>query len=521
MVEYETKRDKFTVYEFYKRNNRKLPQIVMATQSVGGTTEAEAFEYKQVFRIHSICRSRRVSALQPSQQDAEECTYSFPVDSTILFCLDENLHQNEKERLSLAEILEKKTLPVDVHFAQKGIVNIGENTFSTSHFSNLRLINVSEEIYLLGNYIFDDELDLKIVQIPINISTIKFAEVTGLKGKTASDWKTLQRKLDRKASQLNFDAFAGNPSKEFSKSKSDGADTEDDIDDVVSLNYENFQTSKYTRIKKSTANVQATHNGIENSKDNTYEFMAPIPLDRVTKHRTDQTENKPNQSNPMNQRKYTHTLLQDDNPLPNVGELIISSEKRSAPRKLNEYSAIPQRACPKSKHSSHADAMKYPHKEQFTPSKVPCIGVGDSIPPEIPRPTACKLLGTERGTISSTAVLDSYENTRIGLICPTTNTKPNELIITKGKEKNHGKAIPKTTNKGVIQNDVDTEYENLAKYKREATRVGSDGEGEHISSDYENSGEIRGTNITSLSETGSGVNDDLYETMSSPGFIKK
>ncbi|KAK3598523.1 hypothetical protein CHS0354_005804 [Potamilus streckersoni] len=235
-MEYEIQEKEYTLGEFYKLYKDNLPTIAMVTQGFSGDRLEETFDYGQVIRINSVYRQQRVIAVRLNERGNEECTYSFPVDYPIQFCLDEMVCQNNS--LTLAEILDKRDLPVDVKFARKQFIKIGDNTSSTSLLFNLRLTKVFDEIYLLGNFIFDGDLDLQIVQIPLYLSAMKFSKVTGVKVKGNTDWKAFLRKLDRKAYQINFDAFSGNH--EIARYKPNREEN--------ALMYENLYPQMYTNI---------------------------------------------------------------------------------------------------------------------------------------------------------------------------------------------------------------------------------------------------------------------------------
>ncbi|KAL3847562.1 hypothetical protein ACJMK2_018465 [Sinanodonta woodiana] len=289
-MEYETKGTDYSLGEFYEAYKDKLPTVVMVTQGFCGEILAETLDYGLVLRIDRIFRQQRVIAVRLNDHCTEESTYSFPVDYPVKFCLDEGLYENEGH--SLGEILEQRKLPVNVQFARKQFIKVGNSMSSTSHFSTLRLTNVFDELYLLGNLVAGYELDPQIVQIPMYLSAVKFSEVTGLKGKNKSDWTQLQNKLDYTATQMDFDAFSGNP--EIAKYKSNDLSKLVPKENVIhDLAYENFEPQTYTNVKELLASVRSSE--LETADDNNeYELMEQCSS--VNRKCIEKDQNQPNKN---------------------------------------------------------------------------------------------------------------------------------------------------------------------------------------------------------------------------------
>ncbi|KAL3891633.1 hypothetical protein ACJMK2_003885 [Sinanodonta woodiana] len=244
-MEFDTQKKEYSLGEFYKLYQDKLPALVEVKQGFCGEILAETFDIGQVIRINSICKQRRIIAVRLNERGTEECTYSFPVDYPIEFCLDDGLY--EEESYTLTEILSTKKFPINVQFARKQYIKVGGNMSSTNHFSNLRLTSAFDEIYLLGNFLLEGEMVPQIVQVPLYLSAIRISEVTGLKGKSSSEWLSLTNKLNLLAAQLDFSSVSGNL--EIAKYKSNNLSMlgckEKKVDDTM---YENFLPQAYTNI---------------------------------------------------------------------------------------------------------------------------------------------------------------------------------------------------------------------------------------------------------------------------------
>ncbi|KAK3590707.1 hypothetical protein CHS0354_008050 [Potamilus streckersoni] len=371
-MEYETKGTEYHLGEFYKAYKEKLPTVVMVTQGFCGDILAETLDYGLVIRIHRIFRQRRVIAVRLNDHGTDESTYSFPVDYPVKFCLEEGMYQNEGN--TLAEILDERKPPVNVQFARKQFIKIGDRMSSTSHFSTLRLTNVFDEIYLLGNLVLGYELDQQIVQIPLYLSAVEFSEVIGLKGKNTSDWKALKNKLDVAASQMDFDAFSGNP--EIAKYKSN------DLSKLVSkgqdLMYENFEPQTYTNVRELMASICSSELQTADNDDLQYE-----PVELCSSVNGKNNRKVPNSVQELVAEETKDPIQSNISHKTLFGELKARLKKGQNPDKKTDESSKPPKISPKPKVNTNASGFIL--QGQNCEKNLSGDTFGDSPPPLPPR----------------------------------------------------------------------------------------------------------------------------------------
>ncbi|KAL3891631.1 hypothetical protein ACJMK2_003883 [Sinanodonta woodiana] len=406
-MEYDTKEKDYSLREFYELYKDKLPTIIRVTEGHCGENLAETFDYGQVIRIHKECRQERVIAVQYNDQGTEECTYSFPVNSSMHFHLEE-IYKNEKKTLTLEEVLNRRQLPVDVELTRKHL-NQSECSISVKDpFITLRLRKRFDELCLLGNFIFDGDIDLQIVRIPLHLYAIRLSEVTGLRDKSKTDWKAFQTRLDRKANQLNFDAVAENPEIAKYKPKISSKLTSNEMEDAGSV-YENLQLQTYINVNELFGKTQSSQRKPENPDlVCVYETVDLGPTgDKTGKEQ--RKKSSPKQATEPKKDAFKYHLPKQAF----LSELASRFRKDQIP--ITKVSVGPQPPKIKPKPKLKGNAQESNISGQNTVKELSGKEVDNYITPVQSRLLSCSQpeLNT-RNTSSSPCVSDCYENMKIG-----------------------------------------------------------------------------------------------------------
>ncbi|KAL3891635.1 hypothetical protein ACJMK2_003887 [Sinanodonta woodiana] len=396
-MEYEMQDNEYTLEEFYTLYKDKLPTVVMVSQGFSGDRLEETFESGQVIRVHCVFRQQRVIAVRLDERGNEERTYSFPVDYPIPFCLRE-MH-NPNELLTLAEILDKSDLPVDVKFARKQIIKIGDNISSTSRLVNLRLTNVFDEICLLGNFIFDEIAVYK----PNGLSKL----VCSARDKKTLIYENFYPEMYTNISELIDPSF---------KSKAANA-----VDDGL---YEPLLTSSAGKDTIKTADGEKIAHSTNQSKTKyshdvvLYETIVMVPAGKTNSKTKDRNLNQ-NQRSTHNKDHGKSSNVQKQL----VCELTDRFEKGLVSTKRANSSDKPSIISPKPKLNRHVSEPRFTGQQpvEVVPSEVvPCF-----------RPSTPTLVSSQSKQYRKKALstsFDNYENVTISISELNQSTYPKPCV---------------------------------------------------------------------------------------------
>lgn len=208
------KRD-YNVAEFFEHFHNDLPKTVMVNQGFCGEIVEDTFDREQVLRVNAISRQPRVIA--KFQYGNHSKLISIPVAYEEKLCIvkhvgkrSSKLFTNGKPK-SISNILKDRNLPITVQFPKDHEITVGNQTVSTNNIPNMELIQTFEEVYLLANFITDGIMDQEVVHVPLYLSRLRLAIITGIEGQSTEKWTHYQQELDRAAQHIEFDQEFGNP----------------------------------------------------------------------------------------------------------------------------------------------------------------------------------------------------------------------------------------------------------------------------------------------------------------------
>ncbi|KAK3576937.1 hypothetical protein CHS0354_017612 [Potamilus streckersoni] len=226
----------YSASEFLNKFSNKLPQIVMVTQGFCGEISVDTFDVGQVVRIHTYSKQSRVVAqqIEPNSQ-LRGRHYSIPLDYPTKFSLAKS---RASKQYTLKELVESNSLPVEVNFIKDQTVTVGPRTLPTNNLPGLRIIATFEETYLLGNSLVEGMLDPRTIPVPLYLSDLKLAVVTGIKGKPESVWQRYLEELSDQATALVYDTHYGN--KDIAVYHSDSIHPNSVYAEVAPREYTNF-----------------------------------------------------------------------------------------------------------------------------------------------------------------------------------------------------------------------------------------------------------------------------------------
>lgn len=212
-VEFETQPGEYSARSFYEHYKDSLPQMVKVTQGYMGEVGFETFDMGQVFRIQTYSSQRRVVAVVVSGEKGmyglQGRQISIPVDYDVKF----NVMKHGKPKgklLTLQELISQKDLPLDVQCAGHAEETKFGPLERTSLFT-LRLLNVYDDFYLLGNAICYGNLYQSVTAIPAYLPDLKFSIIKSIKGHNEDEYHHFLTVADQFVKEhITFDPTFGN-----------------------------------------------------------------------------------------------------------------------------------------------------------------------------------------------------------------------------------------------------------------------------------------------------------------------
>ncbi|XP_045180961.2 uncharacterized protein LOC123540203 [Mercenaria mercenaria] len=207
-IEFQYNQTDYNVVQFYEEFHSYLPKTVIVSEGFCGEIIEDIFDRGQVIRIHAISNQRRVVARL--QYVRHSMLLSIPELYDQKLCI---IKQNKKrgKPKQIYTILKENTLPITVQFPKDQTITVGNQTVNTNNIPSLDLIQVFDEVYLLGNFINDGVMNPEVIPVPLYLSQLRVSVVTGIKDQSEEKWTNYQQTLDHEAAGIEFDLEFGNP----------------------------------------------------------------------------------------------------------------------------------------------------------------------------------------------------------------------------------------------------------------------------------------------------------------------
>lgn len=208
-LKYETEAKDYSVPEFYREFGHKLPQVVRVSQGFYGDIVEDTFDKDQLLRIQTVSRQRRVVARWRTY--GQISLYSFPLSFEEKLCVrKKNKHKVGKEK-TIQQIVAEKQLPVEVMFPRDRTLHVSGQTLHTNHLPTMELTQVFEEMYLMGNFLLEDNICTDVVPVPLYLGQLRLSVVTGIKDDTEGLWETLLSKMAATCATVTYKQDFGSP----------------------------------------------------------------------------------------------------------------------------------------------------------------------------------------------------------------------------------------------------------------------------------------------------------------------
>ncbi|KAL4218084.1 hypothetical protein ACF0H5_022821 [Mactra antiquata] len=207
-MEFITERKDYNVAEFHNMFYDKLPKFVKISQGYFGDIAADVFDRDQVLRIEAASKQQRVIAKMKFKANQERLL-SIPATFAEKLCVVK--HGKVGKEKYLQNILMDHHLPLTVRFPKDRTITVGYSSLHTSLIPNMELTNTFDEVYLLGNFIVEGVLHCDVVPVPLYLSQLRLALITGIKDQPEYKWKGYQEGVARTCATVEYDLSFGNP----------------------------------------------------------------------------------------------------------------------------------------------------------------------------------------------------------------------------------------------------------------------------------------------------------------------
>ncbi|KAL3848505.1 hypothetical protein ACJMK2_019357 [Sinanodonta woodiana] len=186
----------YNVSDFYNKYSSMFPVLAVVTQGWHGHILETTFDKGQVLRLKSSITRKRVLGY-PLSMDADQSQrcWSIPLDEDISVTpVDSDLRRAGNE-MPLKDVIKQYKSPTVVEFPNKLLFpNQGQCRF-------MKLTSVHHVNYMLANNVNYGDLELKEIEVPLYLTGLRLALVTGLKNRTVEEFKKYCRGLDRMPSK--------------------------------------------------------------------------------------------------------------------------------------------------------------------------------------------------------------------------------------------------------------------------------------------------------------------------------
>ncbi|XP_033726685.1 uncharacterized protein LOC117316255 [Pecten maximus] len=220
--------------ELLQKYRDRFPLLAIVTQGDYGKTVFDDFCDDQVYRIHTFtCQRRAVMKETRVKQDPLKYNFvSYPVDTVYKFCVMKS-RTDWTEPMTLADILNEYPFPIMVKFSPMcKYVKIHDTMDLTEKISSLLIITAYEETFFTGNCLEKGVIHPGITMAALS-PRIEYAEITGIKGKSAETFRKHLNTLERflKDNDVTFDRTAGNPA--VTRMSEEGTGTGNPVPEVL------------------------------------------------------------------------------------------------------------------------------------------------------------------------------------------------------------------------------------------------------------------------------------------------
>ncbi|XP_052761782.1 uncharacterized protein LOC128204404 [Mya arenaria] len=206
-MEFEVDKRDYSVAEFYETFQDNLTRIVMVSQGFYGEITEDTFDREMIIRIQTVSKQQRVIALSEYLNHTK--LISIPTVHPEKMCVV-NKHNKLSKEKTMSAILSEYPLPVCVEFPGDRTIHVDGQQISTNHLPRLELLQKFDEMFLLGNIITDGVMDPDVIHVPLYLSQLRLALVTGIKGVVKQKWASYQEELDNASSYIEYDLTFGN-----------------------------------------------------------------------------------------------------------------------------------------------------------------------------------------------------------------------------------------------------------------------------------------------------------------------
>ncbi|KAK3596636.1 hypothetical protein CHS0354_039814 [Potamilus streckersoni] len=189
----------YSVSDFYTNFSSQFPILAVVTQGWHGHILETTFDKDQVMRLKSSITRKRVLGypLSMDVEQSQKC-WSIPLDEDICVTpVDKDLKRAGNEML-LTDIIKRYKSPTLVEFPSKLLFpNQGQCRF-------MKLTSIHHVNYMIGNHVNYGKLELKEIEVPLYLTGLRLALITGIKNRSMEDFNKYCRDLERMPSTKVF-----------------------------------------------------------------------------------------------------------------------------------------------------------------------------------------------------------------------------------------------------------------------------------------------------------------------------
>ncbi|KAI0207688.1 hypothetical protein LSAT2_007669 [Lamellibrachia satsuma] len=190
----------YSLSELLDQFQSKFPCIVKVTTGYNGHSPWESLSTEQVIRVHRAGQQERVLG-----KDAAGRRFSIPVKFSVPFTIADQTSGllGYKKKYSLATILERNSLPVNVDLVEDSEVKPMSQGRELLRLGSIQLVSTYEERSIVGNMIKDGIMSSLPVAVPIHVKV----DVALAEGTTDGDnevWQTLNADYSQSAALIDY-----------------------------------------------------------------------------------------------------------------------------------------------------------------------------------------------------------------------------------------------------------------------------------------------------------------------------
>lgn len=231
-LEFKTDAKEYSVSELYVKFQHSLPLVVIVKQRYFGDIFCCKLNRRQILYINAIAKQKRAVAMfvSPTGPKLLSIPESFPEKFTVLTgskgtCENQSkmADTDDKEQsMYLQAILRTRTLPFLAQLSKGQIIQSGGRQIKTDDVPPFHLTRAFDEISLLGNrvhkvrivtsdagYKVCAEVNPEVLEIPVHLSQLRFAVVTGIVNQSDAVWESFLHELKRLSAEIEYNKNSG------------------------------------------------------------------------------------------------------------------------------------------------------------------------------------------------------------------------------------------------------------------------------------------------------------------------